>query len=41
MDGDFLSVRESGDPSQEIQGTLASWRAFAEAVKAGEFDDLG
>lgn len=41
VDGDFLLLRESGDPDRVLRGTLASWRAFAEAIKAGEFDYLG
>jgi Domain of unknown function (DUF397) len=34
-------LRDSGDPEAVVRLDPASWRAFADAMKAGEFDDLG
>jgi len=34
-------LRDSADPDVIVRLDAASWRAFAEAIKAGEFDDLG
>ena len=38
--GDLVIVRDSTSPGTIVRLDIASWRAFAEAIKAGEYDDL-
>ncbi len=37
-DGEAVHVRDSTNESQVLTFTLTAWRAFAAAVRAGEFD---
>jgi Domain of unknown function (DUF397) len=36
-----VMLRDSSDPEVVLRLDAASWRAFAEAIIVGEFDDLG
>lgn len=37
----WFRLRNSDDPGHEIVVSLAEWREFIRAVKAGEFDEVG
>ncbi len=39
--GNAILLRSSTDPAAVVRLTAAEWRAFAQGVRAGEFDDLG
>jgi hypothetical protein len=41
LQGDeMVMLRDSARPEAVVCATSASWRAFRDAMKAGEFDDL-
>jgi Domain of unknown function (DUF397) len=37
----MVMVRDSAHPEAVVRASAGSWRAFRDAVKAGELDDLG
>jgi Domain of unknown function (DUF397) len=41
QDDQSVMVRDSAHPEAVVCASTESWRAFRDAVKAGELDDLG
>jgi hypothetical protein len=41
QESEMVLVRDSAHPEAVVCASAASWRAFRDAVNAGELDDLG